>query len=73
MNTRQVLERLAAAWTDFEESYAGMSDEQLLVPGVQGGWSARDIIAHVTWWEEEALRHLPLVRDGGRPARYSVT
>jgi hypothetical protein len=73
MNTRQVLARLAAAWTDFEESYAGMPDERLLVPGVQGRWSIRDIIAHVTWWEEEALRHLPLVRDGGRPARYWVT
>jgi hypothetical protein len=32
----------------------------------------RDIIAHVTWWEEEALKHLPLVRQGGRPRRYSV-
>ncbi|MGH7656817.1 MAG: hypothetical protein ACREL6_01190, partial [Gemmatimonadales bacterium] len=32
----------------------------------------RDIIAHVTWWEEEALKHLPLVREGGRPQRYSV-
>ncbi len=32
----------------------------------------RDIIAHVTWWEEEALKHLPLVRQGGRPPRYSV-
>lgn len=32
-----------------------------------------DIIAHVTWWEEEALTHLPLVLRGGRPPRYSVT
>ena len=73
MNTRQVLERLERAWTDFEESYAGLSSEQVLVPGVQGQWSVRDIIAHVTWWEEEALEHLPLIRQGGRPARYSVT
>lgn len=73
MNTRQVLERLAAAWTDFEASYAGIPDEQLLAPGVQGHWSVRDIIAHVTWWEEEALRHLPLILAGGRPPRYSVT
>ena len=73
MNTRQVLERLDRAWADFQESYAGLSDARLLVPGVQGRWSVRDIIAHVTWWEEEALRHLPLVREGGRPPRYSVT
>ena len=72
MNTQQVLDRLDAAWRDFEASYAGLTDAQLLVPGVTGRWSVRDIIAHVTWWEEEALKHLPLVREGGRPARYSV-
>lgn len=73
MNTQQVLKRLGAAWTDFEASYAGLSDSQLLIPGVQGRWSVRDIIAHVTWWEEEALKHLPRVREGVRPPRYSVT
>jgi len=72
MNTPQVLERLDAAWTEFEESYAGLSSAQMLVGGVTGEWSVRDIIAHVTWWEEEALLHLPLVREGGRPPRYSV-
>ena len=39
---------------------------------VTGEWSVRDIIAHVTWWEEEALKHLPHIREGGRPPRYSV-
>ena len=72
MNTKQVLARLDEAWTDFEDSYAGLSDGELLTPGVTGQWSVRDIIAHVTWWEEEALKHLPLIREGGRPPRYSV-
>ena len=72
MNTRQVLQRLDSAWADFEDSYAGLSEAELLTPGVTGQWSVRDIIAHVTWWEEEALEHLPLIRDGGRPPRYSV-
>src|SRR5919202_3869508 len=72
MNSQQVLKRLDVAWAAFEESYAGLSESQLLIPGVTGDWSVRDIIAHVTWWEEEALTHLPLVREGGRPPRYSV-
>ena len=38
-----------------------------------GAWSVRDIIAHVTAWEEKALKHLPLVLMGKRPPRYSVT
>ena len=72
MNTQQVLRRLDESWKDFEESYAGLSDAQLLIPGVTGQWSVRDIIAHVTWWEEEALEHMPRIRDGGRPPRYKA-
>jgi hypothetical protein len=67
-----LLERLEAAWFKFLESYAGFSEAELLKPGVTGAWSVRDIIAHVTWWEEEALIHLPLILTGRRPPRYSV-
>ena len=41
-------------------------------PGVTGNWSVKEILAHVTTWEEEALKHLPLILKGGRPPRYSV-
>lgn len=41
-------------------------------PGVTGDWSVRDILAHVSTWEEEALTHLPLILEGGTPPRYSV-
>jgi hypothetical protein len=30
----------------------------------------KDILAHVTTWEGEALKHLPLIMAGGRPPRY---
>ncbi|MBA2276311.1 MAG: maleylpyruvate isomerase family mycothiol-dependent enzyme [Chloroflexia bacterium] len=68
----KLLNQLDAAWMEFQESYAGLTDEQILVPGVTGAWSVRDLIAHVTWWEEEAIAHLPLILDGGRAPRYSV-
>lgn len=72
VNTDRVLKRLDEAWTDFTASYAGLTAPELMRPNVTGRWSVRDIIAHVTWWEEEALEHLPLVLAGGRPPRYSV-
>jgi len=56
----------------FQASYAGLPISRLTEPGVTADWSVRDVIAHVTWWEEEALRHLPLIIAGGRPPRYSV-
>ncbi len=63
---------LDAAWRDFQDSYAGLTDQEILEPGVTGAWSVRDVIAHVTWWDEEAITHLPLILGGGRPPRYSV-
>jgi hypothetical protein len=69
----QLLARLEKAWRDFHESFAGLSDSQMVQPGVTGDWSARDILAHVTTWEQEALKHLPTILKGGKPPRYSVT
>jgi hypothetical protein len=73
MDRGQLLQRLDRAWLAFKASYAGLSEAQLLEPGVTGAWSVRDIIAHVTTWEEEALEHLPSILEGRRPPRYSVT
>ena len=72
MDRLQLLKRLDRAWEAFKESYVGLSDSELLEPCVTGNWSAKDIIAHITWWEEEALKHLPLILAGGKPPRYSV-
>ncbi len=71
MTTEQILERIEHAWKEFEASYDGLSSEELIMPNVTGKWSVRDIIAHVTWWDEEALKHLPVIVEGGRPERYS--
>jgi hypothetical protein len=72
MKKQQLLNRLEQAWTTFKESYAGLTDEQMAQPGATGDWSVKDILAHVSWWEEEALKYLPLILQGGRPPRYSV-
>src|SRR5262245_17135241 len=66
----RLLEKLDAGWTAFQESYAGLSKSRLTEPGVMGDWSLKDILAHVTTWEGEALKHLPLILAGGRPPRY---
>jgi hypothetical protein len=70
VDRQQLLKRLDKAWAAFKDSYVGLPDSQLMEPGVTGDWSVRDILAHVTTWEEEALKHLPLILKGGRPSRY---
>ena len=72
MNRQQLLKQLDQGWAAFKESYAGLPEAQLMEPGVIEDWSVKDILAHVTVWEEEALTYLPLISQGGRPPRYSV-
>lgn len=69
---KRLLERLDAAWTALRDSYADMPDSRLVQPGVVEDWSVKDILTHVTTWEEEALRHLPLLIAGGTPPRYAA-
>jgi uncharacterized damage-inducible protein DinB len=73
MNHQQLLARIDTAWSALQASYRGLSDDQLTTPGVMGNWSIKDILAHVTDWEEEALHHLPTVMAGQRPPRYAST
>lgn len=73
MYRNQLLKRLDKTWQNFLESYAGLTDAQLLIGGVTGKWSVRDIVAHVTTWEEEALQHLAEILRAIRPPRYSLT
>ena len=45
----------------------------MTISGLAGEWSVKDVLAHVTTWEDEALKHLPTVAGGGRPPRYAST
>jgi DinB superfamily len=69
---QRLLDRLEAAWAALTESYAGVPESKLVEPGVVDDWSVKDVLAHVTTWEQEALRHLPLIIAGGRPPRYAA-
>jgi hypothetical protein len=73
MSRADLLKRLDTHWQELLASCAGLSEAELVEPGVTGTWSVKDIIGHVSVWEEEALAHLPAVLAGKRPPRYSVT
>ena len=70
MKKQQLLDKLERAWTALRQSYASIDEAQMTQPGVTGNWAVKDILAHVTTWEEEALKYLPLILRGERPPRY---
>lgn len=68
----QVIAKIDKSWDEFNFSYSGLSEEQFLQSGVMDEWSVKDLLAHVSWWEEETLTHLPEILHGVRQQRYSV-
>ncbi len=70
MDRQAVLAKLERAWAELQNACARLSDAQLTTPGVTGNWSVRDILAHVSTWEQEALKILPVILAGGRPPTY---
>lgn len=61
-NAVQLLNRIQRARTVWEEEIARYSEEQLTTLQDEGGWTAKDHIAHVAVWERglaHLLRHEP--------------
>jgi hypothetical protein len=67
MNKSKLLERMHAGHTAFKATLAELSDEQMIEAGVSGGWSVKDILAHIvvheqrmTCWLEKRLNGIAL-------------
>lgn len=70
MNRLQLLGRLERQWHDLNQSYVGLPEAAMTEGGAVGDWSVKDVLAHVTTWEEETLKALPLLMESRRPPRY---
>ena len=73
MTRSQLMKRIEKAWIGLMAAYEDLSESEMVETGVSGKWSVRDIIVHVTSWEDESLKHLPGIIKGKRPPRYSDT
>lgn len=60
----QLLEIMRTARSDWEALLAEAGDARLTEPGVEGDWSLKDIIAHITYFETWAANCLMAIRRG---------
>ena len=52
----QLLRSTREAHTRLEELLASLPEEEQVRPGVTDGWSVKDHLAHLTWWEQSVIR-----------------
>ena len=67
MDKIEFLEHFNASWQALLSAFQGLSPEQMKRAGVTETWSVKDILGHVTTWEQEALQALPDIQ-AGKPA-----
>ncbi len=62
----EALAHLRAAHQPLEDTLVGLSAAQMTTPGVyadgNGEWTVKDILAHITWWEQSVFGWLGLPR-----------
>lgn len=63
-----MLEELAAARAELIESLNGLAPEKMLIAGVVGMWSAKDLLAHLVAWESEVVTALNQAQNRRTPS-----
>jgi len=51
-----LLDAITRSHAALEGLLTGLSDDQMTRDGVMEGWSLKDVLAHITWWEQWMLR-----------------
>lgn len=46
-----LLDRIQQSRSALKQTYAHLSEAQMIAPGADGGWSVKDHLAHLTTWE----------------------
>lgn len=67
MGREKVLESLHSRYELLEEMLAQLSDEEMTRPGVQARWSVKDIVAHLTAWDQRGIRWISAALQGEIP------
>ena len=54
---------------ELEKSLLGFTEQQMFIPGVEPGWSLKDLVLHIIAWEKLMCGWVEDIRDGHTPDR----
>jgi uncharacterized protein (TIGR03083 family) len=58
VTARELLRAVHEERARLEGLLARLTAEQIVAPGVDGPWSVKDILVHISYWERDLLRRL---------------
>jgi hypothetical protein len=72
MNKNDILIQLEESREKFLDALDGLPFDQWTIPGIEGEWSIKDILAHLSRWEAELVKLLWQTRQGQRPTTMQI-
>lgn len=73
MDKTELLTVLRKSHEDFLQAIEGLTEEEINEPGVNGDWSVKDILSHLTRWEAELVKLLWQTSQGITPSGLAVS
>lgn len=73
MTRDEILQALEETRQEFLAAVDGLSDSQMQEPGVNGDWTVKDIMYHISLWEAELVTLLWQVASGKTPTTVHFT
>jgi hypothetical protein len=67
MNKADLLSAMRAGHARLEELFASLGDEQMLAARMHGGWSGKDLLAHLGFWEQRMAEYCQMLHSGETP------
>lgn len=67
-----LLDKIQAGYTQLESILAPLSAAQMTMPTVNGTWSVKDNLAHLTVWQDYLLAQLEGIRTNTQPPAFFV-
>jgi hypothetical protein len=67
----KLLAEINQEWVSIEHIRAGFREEEMIAPGIEGEWSVKDILCHISAWEKYLLDRLGMVMTG-QPPQYPI-
>jgi hypothetical protein len=67
INKTELLNSMHMGYTVFETLLGPLNAEQMTKPGVNGEWSVKDILAHLTAWHRHRLHLIEATKRGEEP------
>ena len=67
MTKDELIQKIESEWNNLQAALDGLTEEQMHQPGVVGGWSVKDILAHITAWQTRLISTLFKAERGVAP------